>query len=88
MFFGLNILDVAHALQLVRYAHSNSNAYLWPPLRNLQNVNLFPKNTWRLYSPFGDLGFDAALFQNSLRQAETQTESNEIIWYNSGRTML
>jgi hypothetical protein len=43
IFFGLTILEVAHALQLVRSAHSNSNAYLYPSLRNLKNANLFPK---------------------------------------------
>jgi hypothetical protein len=46
IFFGLNILSVAHALQLAppdSRGRSNSNAYLGPSLRNLKNVNLFQK---------------------------------------------
>jgi cytochrome c-type biogenesis protein CcmE len=52
--FGIIIFSVAHALQLVRYALSNSNAYLFPPLRNLKNANLFPKMLWWRSSPYGD----------------------------------
>jgi hypothetical protein len=49
IFFGLNILSVAHALQLalpLTRDRSNSNAYFFLSLRNLKNVNLFPKKIW------------------------------------------
>ena len=46
IFFGLNILSVAHALQLALPPlrdRSNSDAFLGHSLRNLKNANLFPK---------------------------------------------
>jgi len=38
------------------HSGSNSNAYLSLPLRNLKNVNLFPKKIWWRCSPDVDLG--------------------------------
>jgi hypothetical protein len=57
IFFGINILEAAHAIQLalrLMAARSDSIAYISPSLRSLQNVTLIPKKIWRHGSPGGD----------------------------------
>jgi hypothetical protein len=66
IFFGINILEAAHAIQLV---------VLRPPqtvlltkghsLRSLQNVTLFPKKIWWHCSPYGDKVLIGAIYINT-----------------------
>jgi hypothetical protein len=55
-FLGLTFLRLpTHYNSPSLHSGSNSNAYLRLSLRNLKNVNLFPKKIWWHCSPYGDL---------------------------------